>query len=192
MTAKLAGGDYYWNISSPIYTRVDGTPQPYLTGRKLHVEACNDKFAQDKYRDMELFIVCGDRTSLSPGYVIQETTTNDFPVMTMLQVPEMHEFLGFKTTKTGSITDGQNTIYSNVLFEYSINLIAGKDTFPAQTTSLNTPTKRAVIYKRAGIVEGMKLIDQTPGVGANDVWQITLVDYKDNICILNLEQADRT
>lgn len=192
-TAKLAGGDYYWNIYAPTYSQVDNTwGAATFIGRKFHAEPTDARLSNDEFRDLELFVVCGDSQTFSAGNILQETTSTDFPVMTVLQNPEMHEVLAMKTSKTGKITDGADDIFINLSFEFTIAFNAGKDEYSHIPTSFNLPIRKAVLYKRSGVTEGMTFWDLTPGQGVQDNWRITLVDYRENIMILHLDRPDRT
>lgn len=188
--AKNSGGDYYWDISSINYNQVAGTLTPLYTGCKLRAEPCNDKLSSDKFRDAEMWLITADRTLISPGIFLQETTSNAFPPLTVIQSPEMQDYLAFNSSKTGQITDNGVMVYSNIAFNYSINLVPARDTFQTPA-SLTNPFKKVVVFSRAGILPGMIFQDLTFGQGSMDRWKITIVDYREEICVLNLEAPNQ-
>lgn len=194
-TAKYAGGDYNWNVSTINYGTyngsgpIDNTPSLFVSGIKLHIEPLNDALAQDKFRECEFWGVCGDKDNLGVGNILQLTTGTDFPTFTILQSSEELQYEAFKTPKIGQILDAQQIVYSPVYFDYTVSILPGNPEYKLDP-SLDLSIKKAVIFTRPGITEGMLFQDLTVG-GAQTIWRIGLVDYRTNLCILHLNLPDR-
>lgn len=190
ITANLAGSDYGFTVSRPVYTQVDNTPVVVNTNVKLYLEPAQQNASQDKLPGVEYYSVTGNSNLFKPGDIFSGVPA--LPVMTVVSMPDEQEFLAVKLSKIGRFFNQGTNLYTNVYFDYMSANTDGNSEFLNIDASLPVPKRKIVLYARSGITEGMSFQDLTVGQGSNDISHVGLVDYRNNIMIVYFNDPNRT
>ena len=145
--------DYDSSEKGLLYTNVDAR----LDGRNAKATVMNPLPGV-----IYLVLVTGYKAStLSGDLFVPSVDDQVTPTVTVIHNTEMSDCIAARTSKLCTIqkTERDPVLYTNVSFDFVSTSGPTSPVIPEFEESKEMETNRAVVYKRAGIVKGVRLID---------------------------------
>lgn len=136
-------------LRPPGGTTIDQTPTTAYTSQKFKIEKTGPKLSQPGLYNMEYYAIEGDTSILQPGDILLPDSGLTPPVTFIGRSTYGEEFIGFRTSRTCTIsrTDSSDTnIYTNVYFDFLPTGFPRSQFDELGIGASTTPTKVAVIY----------------------------------------------
>ena len=185
-------------VERPDYETPNYSEGEIIAPRKIYkVERTTNRLAQPTYTNLELYAVFGDRSLIQAGDVLipldPKSTT---PIVTLVNISDQEECLGFRTNRIGAIRNGTKDLFTNVRFDF-----VGEG-FPASPlereikTSLEIPTKKINIFTRDLDKNNLNEVYDNEGllfietdIEEQTRWRIETVDEIGNLMVLICKEA---
>lgn len=172
-------GDGNRALLRPNYASTTSAEAPVRTSFKMRVDRGGASEAEPPIAGGTYYVICPSlRSIVLAGDVI---TKAGCPTVTVQNIASIKACVAIQMIETGKLTTAKDRdLFTGVRFDYLSppTVISGLD--ESMEDSVDFGTQRIVLWKRAGIRKGMRLIDTT-----NDkVWFIEQVIPKGNLLVI--------
>ena len=182
--AKMAGGDYLFNIVRPHYEQMDASGVIVSSNVLAFIEPAGDAPSTDRVPGLTYFTIASNSDLFQIGdYFL--TSSPDIPDITVSDKSDEQEWLGIRTERFGVISDGPVTLYTTVKFSYISNGSAGNSFFFDQ--SLEKLYKKVAVWRRSGLLPGQTFTDTFTG----EIFNIGLIEEYNRVQIIYLTGQNR-